>query len=268
MIVVATDEAGVQAMLDRLAKHRTTVLAPGGSRRLVSAAVDDAWVEERLTAALRAEGVVAVSRPDSGPRLDAWNAHTEPLVFGDRLSVCFAWSEHPRDSLPGLVELGTGGFGNGEHPATRLLIDQLLHRVHGGERVLDIGCGSGVLGLCALRLGAAEFVGVDLKPEAVESTLRNAVLNAVAGRVTATIEPPSTIAEPFDIVLANVGRQAVVDLAPDLVRLVAVARGGWLAVSGISPQQCDLVAGFLAPLVEIDRRTSGEWATVVLARGG
>lgn len=264
MIVVATNDAGVEAMTARLAEHSTQLVSPGGTRRLLLVSVADPWTEERLVAALRDDGIVAVVRPDGGPRFDAWQAHTEPLMFGERLSVCFAWSEHPRAALSGLVELGTGGFGNGQHPATRLLIDQLLDRVRGGERVLDVGCGSGVLGLCALRLGAADMVGVDLKPEAVEATIRNAALNDMTERVAATIDPPNTLAGPFDILLANVGRQAVVDLAPDLVRLVAGR--GWLAVSGISPQQCELVAGFLQPLVEIDRRTSGEWATIVLAR--
>lgn len=263
MIVVATDDTGIDAMMTRLAEHSTDVLSPGGSSRLILVSVDDPWEEERLSAALRRDGAVAVVRPDSGPRLEAWRTHTEPVVFGDRLSICFAWSEHARDALSGLVELGTGGFGNGQHPATRLMIDQLLDRVRGGEHVLDVGCGSGVLGLCALRLGAAQFVGVDLKPEAVEATIRNAALNGVAEHVEATAESLHTLDGPFDIVLANVGRQAVVDLAPDLVRLVA--GGGWLAISGISPPQCELAAGFLRPLVEIGRSTSGEWATLVMA---
>jgi ribosomal protein L11 methylase PrmA len=68
---------------------------------------------------------------------------------------------------------------------------------------------------------------------------------------------------PFDVVLANVGRAAVTELAAPLTRVVAP--GGWLAVSGISPSQCSLVAAFLAPLVEIERRSSGEWAAIVLA---
>jgi ribosomal protein L11 methylase PrmA len=67
----------------------------------------------------------------------------------------------------------------------------------------------------------------------------------------------------FDVVVANVGRAAVVELAPELVRCVSPR--GWLAVSGISPPQCSLVVGFLRPLVEVERRTSGEWSAVVLA---
>jgi ribosomal protein L11 methylase PrmA len=84
----------------------------------------------------------------------------------------------------------------------------------------------------------------------------------MADRVDATIAPLTAIPEPFDVVVANVGRAAVVELHPQLTRLVAP--GGWLGVSGFSPSQCSLVAGFLLPLVEIERRTAAEWSAVVL----
>jgi len=265
IVVVAAREgevAGIQARLGELGVCAPRVEAPSASRRLVFATVDDDWEAERLAVALRAEGHLAVTRPDSGPRVDAWMRHTEPIMFGDRLSVCFAWSEHDRRSLPGLIELGPGGFGNGEHPATRLLVEQLLERISGGERVLDLGCGSGVLGLCAVELGASRVVAVDLKPEAVAATLRNATLNGMDQRVEATVAPLATIDGAFDVIVANVGRAAIVELAPQLIRLLAP--GGWLAVSGISPPQCSLVAGFLRPLVEVEQRASGEWAALVV----
>jgi ribosomal protein L11 methyltransferase len=266
VVVVATGEdevAGLKARLRELGVHALRVEAPSTARRLVFARVDDDWDAERLAAALRAEGKLAVTRPDSGPRVEAWMRHTEPITFGDRLSICFAWSEHDRSDLPGLIELGPGGFGNGEHPATRLLVEQLVERIHGGERVLDLGCGSGVLGLCALELGASSVVAVDLKPEAIAATRRNATLNGMDQRVEATVAPLATIDGAFDVIVANVGRAAIVELAPQLIRLLAP--GGWLAVSGISPPQCSLVAGFLRPLVELERCTSGEWAALMVA---
>src|SRR5262245_59245965 len=97
VVVVATAEnevAGLPARLGRLGVDTGRVLAPGGHRRLVLSWVEDEWEGERLTAVLRAEGMVAVSRPDGGARLDAWRRHTRPITFGPRLSVCFAWSEH------------------------------------------------------------------------------------------------------------------------------------------------------------------------------
>jgi hypothetical protein len=122
VVVVTTDagEAGVRARLGRLGVGEARVEAPGATRRLLLATVDDEWEAERLAAAVRAEGDVAVTRPAGGPRLARWLQHTRPITFGDRLSVCFAWCEHDRRDLPGLIELGLGGFGSGEQASTRL----------------------------------------------------------------------------------------------------------------------------------------------------
>jgi ribosomal protein L11 methyltransferase len=266
IVVVATtaDEvAGVQARLGEDGMRSVRVMAPSDARRLVLGSADDDGEAERLATALRAEGQLAVTRPDGGARLEAWMRHTRPITFAARLGVCFVWSEHERENLATLIELGPGGFGNGEHPSTGLVIEELLGRIRGGERVLDVGCGSGVLGLCALGLGASHVVAIDIKADAVEATRRNAALNGMDRRVEATLAPLEEIDDTFDVVVANVGRAALVELAPELVQ--RVAPGGWLAVSGISPSQCSLVADFLGPLVELDRRTSGEWSAVVLA---
>jgi ribosomal protein L11 methyltransferase len=264
VVVAARAEiAGVRARLGELGVRTVRVVAPSDARRLVLAAVDDEWEAEHLAAVLRDEGRLAVTRPDGGPRLDGWMQHTCPITFGNRLSVCLAWSEHDRRDLPGLIELGLGGFGNGEHPSTRLLVERLLERIRGGERVLDVGCGSGVLGLCALALGASRVVAIDVKAEAVEAARRNAALNEMEQQVEATVAPLQEIQGVFDVVVANIGRAAIVELAPKIVQ--RVSSDGWLAVSGISPSQCSLVADFLHPLVEVGRYTSGEWSALVLA---
>jgi ribosomal protein L11 methyltransferase len=119
--------------------------------------------------------------------------------------------------------------------------------------------------LCALELGAASVVAVDIEPEAIEATRRNAALNGMDSRIEASISSVAELDGRFDVVVANIGRAAIVELAPQLVR--CVAPHGWLAVSGISPPQCSQVADFLRPLVELERHTSGEWSCVVLAHG-
>jgi ribosomal protein L11 methyltransferase len=266
IVVVATTEDEVTCVRARLGERgvgAVQIVGPSDARRLVLAAVDDEWEAGRLAAALRAEGKSAVTRPDGGARLEAWMRDTRPITFGERLSVCLVWSEHDRGDLSKLIELGTGGFGSGRHPSTRLLVEQLVERISGGERVLDVGCGSGVLGLCALRLGASCVVAIDVKADAVEATRRNAALNGLDRRVETTLAPLGEIENTFDVVVANVGRASLVELAPELIQ--RVSPGGWLAVSGISPPQCSLVAGFLRPLVELERRTSGEWSSLVLA---
>ena len=266
IVVVATSAAElpeVRCRLGALASDATDVVVAGATRRLLLARVEDEVEAEQIAVTLRSEGAVAVTRPEAGARLEAWRRHTVPTTFGGRLTVCFAWSEHDRRGLPGLVELGPGGFGSGQHPSTRLLLEELVDRIKGGERVLDVGCGSGVLGLGALRLGASHVVAIDVKPAALEATTRNAGLNGMAARVEATLAPLTEIDDAFDVIVANVGRGAVVELAPALVRRLAPS--GWLGISGISPSQCSLVTGFLRPLREVARRTSEEWAAVVLS---
>lgn len=267
VIVVATTEsdlARVRARLGELGIRSMQVVEPGETRRVVVATVDDESSAERLAVSLRAEGEMAVTRPDGGAPLRAWVRDTRPITISDRLSVCRAWSEHDRGGLPGVIELGVGGFGGGRHPTTRMIVEELVQRIAGGERVLDVGCGSGLLGLCALGLGATNVVAVDLKPEAIEATRRNADLNGMDGRLTATLASLDELEGTFGVVVANIARAGIVALASELV--ASVSPGGWLAVSGISPSQCSQVAGFLRPLVEVERRSSGEWSALVLAR--
>lgn len=267
MIVVATtddDLARVRDRLQELGVRPVDVVAPCSLRRVVLAAVDGETDVAGVVASLRAEGVMAVTRPDGGAALHRWLEDSRPVTFGGRLSVCRAWSEHCRRDLAGLIELGPGGFGDGRHPTTAQIIEELVDRIAGGERVLDVGCGSGVLGLCALRLGAAKAVAVDIDAEAVEAARRNAVINDMGARIEATLTPLSGIEDSFDVVVANIARAGIVELASELV--AHVSPDGWLVVGGISPSQCSQIAGFLRPLVEVARRTSGEWATLVLAR--
>ena len=267
MIVVATTEdelAGICNRLRVLGVRSVDVVAPSDARRVVLASVEDAAGAAGLVVSLRAEGVMAVTSPDGGAALEAWYRDTRPVSFGERLSVCLAWSEHDRRQLPGLIELGPGGFGSGHHPTTSQIIEELAGRVVGGERVLDVGCGSGILGLCALQLGAAGVVAADIELDAVEAARRNAYINGMGGRLEATLDPLGRIEGPFDIVLANIARAGVVELARELV--AHVSPGGWLAVGGISPSQCSQVVDFLHPLTEVSHRTSGAWSTVVLAR--
>jgi hypothetical protein len=104
IVVVATTEdevARVRARLGERGVGAVQVVAPSDARRLVLAAVDDEWEAGRLASALRAEGKSAVTRPDGGVRLEAWMRDTRPITFGERLSVCFVWSEHDRETCRG-----------------------------------------------------------------------------------------------------------------------------------------------------------------------
>jgi ribosomal protein L11 methyltransferase len=164
-----------------------------------------------------------------------------------------------------VVELDPdGGFGSGQHPSTRLLLEVLAARIAGGERVIDVGCGSGVLALGALRLGASSAVGVDIEAPAIEATRRNAAINGFGHRVKARLAPLNEISGAFDVVLANIGRAALLELAADLRRLLSP--GGWIGLSGIAPTQCSVVAAAMRPLEVVEHRTCDEWSALVLLR--
>ncbi|MEQ8839568.1 MAG: 50S ribosomal protein L11 methyltransferase [Acidimicrobiales bacterium] len=266
MLAVATTADRIDALIRRLcdfgllaAEHR----APGEARRVVVARLDDESTSESAAVALRAEGWMAVTRPAEGPALAAWHSATRPVVIADRFGICLAWSEHDRAGLPAMIELGPGGFGSGHHPTTRMLAEEIAARTRPGDRVLDVGCGSGVLAFCAIRAGAAHAVALDLKPEAIAATRANAALNGMADTVRATSTPLEQIDDSFDLVVANIARAGIVASARGLVS--SVSSGGVLMVSGISPAQRSLVAGHLQPLVAIDDRIDGDWSTLTLA---
>lgn len=266
MIAIATTSDQVDRLtdvLDALEVEIIDSISPGRDRLILLARPAEAESSERVAVALREHGEMAVSRPSDGAALVRWHENTRPVRFGDRLSICLAWSEHDRTNLKNLIELGPGGFGSGHHPTTRLLIEELIERTRPSDAMLDVGCGSGVLAFAAAKLGARRAVGVDLKAEAILATARNAVLNRL-DRVEAVSTPIESMGEQFDIVVANIARAGIVALAPSLVARLAPT--GWLAVSGITPAQCELVAGYLRPLEEVARRTDGEWAMLVLRR--
>jgi len=114
MIAVATTEDRLAGVCERLRARGASVIdvaAPSDTRRVVLASVEDERSVAGLVASLRAEGVMAVSRPDGGVALRKWLRDTRPITFGGRITVCRAWSKHDRRGLAGLVELGPGGFG-------------------------------------------------------------------------------------------------------------------------------------------------------------
>jgi ribosomal protein L11 methylase PrmA len=128
-------------------------------------------------------------------------------------------------------------FGWGGHPTTRLLLDVLAARPPTGLRVLDAGCGSGVLSVAAAVLGAAHVTAVDIDPAAVEVTGENSRRNGVADRISASTTPLDRLPAGYDLVLANLLLPDLVESAPELDRLTA----GRLAISGFLADQTGAV---------------------------
>ena len=173
-----------------------------------------------------------------GAWLDAWREFAQPVQAG-RLLVVPAWIDPPASDGQVLTIDPGRVFGHGGHPTTRLLLDELDRRITGGESVLDVGCGSGVLSVAASLLGAGRVVGIDIDPDAVPVTLANAEANGVT--IEASTTPLADITETFDIVLANIGADVLKELAPLLE-----ARGPVLLLSGLLVDRIDDVAAAYA----------------------
>ncbi|HEX6424111.1 MAG TPA: 50S ribosomal protein L11 methyltransferase [Acidimicrobiales bacterium] len=266
---VAGGGVGAVGAVDGVAGRAGATGAAGDPAPLL-AAVAGRWPAE----------VVAV---DAGAALDAWRRHARTVVVG-RLVVRPPWVAPPGDAEPGgpsadgspprraapvevVVDPGRA-FGHGAHPSTRLLLAALDGLVTEGERVLDVGCGSGVLALAALALGAGRAVAVDIDPAALAATRDNAARNGVADRL-AVLGPAGGLARVtgrFDLVLANMLLPDLVAVAPEVARRLAPA--GVVAVGGVlAGQGRDLVAAYravgLVPVPGGDRVDEG-WLAITL----
>jgi ribosomal protein L11 methyltransferase len=163
------------------------------------------------------------------------------------------------DLDPGLA------FGTGTHPTTALCLEWLDRHPPAGLQVLDYGCGSGILALAALRLGAASAIGVDHDPQALEASEENARRNGLGERLRVYL-PDDEPRIPADLLLANILAAPLIDLAPQLAR--RVRPGGAILLSGILQEQAEAVAAAYRPWFELappDRRQ--EWVRIEGRRG-
>lgn len=180
-----------------------------------------------------------------------WRDDFAPTRFGDRLWVC-PRGQHPPDEPPGavLVELDPGlAFGTGHHPTTALCLRWLDGTPLAGARLIDYGCGSGILAIAALKLGAATALAVDHDPQALEATRANAAENGVAAHLR-VLSPQELPDEPADCLVANILAGPLLELAPRLAALVRP--GGRLALSGLLADQAQTVAAAYAPWFDLE----------------
>ncbi|MGH8441729.1 MAG: 50S ribosomal protein L11 methyltransferase [Nevskiaceae bacterium] len=175
-----------------------------------------------------------------------WLRDWKPLKFGGRLWVS------PRAKVgeirePGavIVALDPGlAFGTGTHPSTALCLEWLAGAPLAGKDVLDYGCGSGLLAIAALKLGAARATGVDIDPQALLATRENALTNGLGDRLQA-VAAADFAGRPFDVVLANILARPLIELAPRLC--AALAPGGDIVLAGVLDAQAADVAAAFAP---------------------
>ena len=169
----------------------------------------------------------------------SWMDNFQPMRFGRRLWIVPSWHAAPEpDAVNLLLDPGLA-FGTGTHPTTSLCLQWLDGQDLTGSNVLDFGCGSGILAIAALLLGAERAVGTDIDPQALEASRDNANRNGIAPERFPVYLPQDLPTEQADVVVANILAGPLVQLAPQITALVK--QDGRLALSGILAEQADEV---------------------------
>ena len=196
-----------------------------------------------------------------------WKQYYKPMEIGERLLVIPQWEEaDPGDRVPLYLDPGLT-FGTGAHATTRLCLTALETLVRGGERVLDLGCGSGILSVAALRLGAGSALAVDIDDKCRTAARENAGLNGIGpdrldilvGNLLTDRAAAEKIGGGYDLVLANIVADVIIAMAPRVRGLLSP--GGTFLCSGIIEGRADEVEAALnAAGLEIrTRREDNGW---------
>ena len=194
---------------------------------------------------------------------ETWKQFAVPTPITENLWIRPAWDRSPIRPDAVVVTIDPGAtFGMGDHPTTRGCLQLLADSVDADETILDVGCGSGVLGITALVLGAQEAIGVDITPACLETSRENAVRNGVGDQWSVTTESLSSMDRGRRTVVANILAPVLIELADDIVRL-ATDR---IVLSGLLDGREAHVVQAMAPFVERRRVVVEGWVSIELVR--
>lgn len=205
---------------------------------------------------------IAVEQVEDRDWTRAWIEDFQPMQFGERLWVVPSEHEIPAQAQGDdavVLRLDPGlAFGTGTHATTAQCLEWLAGEALDGMRVLDLGCGSGILAVAAARLGAAEVIAVDNDPQALTASADNAAANQVSQRVRTLAAEAWSPAGDCDVVVANILANTLIKLAPSID--AALRPDGRVALSGVLPEQGDEVAAVYAALgIELTRSERDGW---------
>ncbi len=230
-------------------------------RALFADDVDLTRAKRVLSQSLGADINIAIVTLKDADWATALTAAPPEIRLGRRLMITAAQATHlPEDRT--VVRLNRGlGFGTGEHPTTRLCLEWLDAELVPGATVIDYGCGSGILAVSAMCLGAARAWAVDIEPQALEATTANAALNAVDAQIWVG-RPDELPATSADIVLANILSGPLIELAPRLAGLADSS--GTLVLTGILLEQhAQVRAVYAAHFARLETREREGWACLI-----
>ncbi len=204
---------------------------------------------------------------DGDDWIDVWKKHFRPIHLG-RIVVVPEWIGYEKKPDEEVVLLDSNmAFGTGEHETTAMCVEFLQKYLKNGQTLLDIGCGSGILGISAAKLGAAKCYLTDIDPIAVASSRHNAERNGVSDRVEAVQSDLVGDTEMCaDLILANITAEILVGLAP--AAGAHLKDGGVVILSGILPDRMEKVKAAFARegLFSVEEERRGEWCALVLKR--
>ncbi|HGF7510954.1 50S ribosomal protein L11 methyltransferase [Vibrio cholerae] len=190
-----------------------------------------------------------------------WMDNFHPMQFGRRLWICPSWREVP-DPQAVNVMLDPGlAFGTGTHPTTALCLEWLDNLDLSGKTVIDFGCGSGILAIAAIKLGAAKVIGIDIDPQALLASKDNAARNGVEDQIEVYLPKDQPEGLVADVVVANILAGPLRELSPIIKGLLKL--GGQLAMSGILDTQAESVAEFYRDDLKLDPiAEKSEWCRI------
>jgi ribosomal protein L11 methyltransferase len=222
--------------------HQTRLTA------LFTADTDMSSVLQQLPEAVLREANARVEILEDKDWEREWMQHYQPMQFGRRLWVCPSWLEPPDPGAVNLLLDPGLAFGTGTHPTTALCLEQLDGISLSGNTVVDYGCGSGILAVAALKLGAALALGVDNDPQALAASRDNAARNAIAAE-RFQVAAPQRVELKFwarraNVVIANILAGPLVELSTTLLEFLQP--NGTLLLSGLLQHQADAVCAHYA----------------------
>jgi len=216
-----------------------------------------------------ADALVAALAAESGASVEASRRALDSVDWSTRLTVVPSWLDQPASEGPTVVLDPESAFGSGEHGSTRAALTLLERHVRAGDRVLDLGSGSGILAIAAVKLGAARATGIENDPEAAPVAWRNARRNAVGAAVAFLDGDAGDLAPllgPADLLLSNILRSVNTALLPAIVS--ALRPGGLAIFSGMERAEARVFRPVLAAsgLAACDEAEDGDWWAVAAAR--